>query len=331
MKDDQYILKKYLDSAAHREKNMRRQGGKYQFFCPVCGDDKEWGNRNPRGALILMNSSRSNEKSWMYKCMNGGCVCNSSAWSGSYWLKIQHPDLFSEYRKELFGLEVFDRKIQEVAKQETKREKIVKSFNFTSILKQGVLEKTAREFCKSRNIPERIWKDFLICHKGKYSNRVIIPFLNKNKEMYYFQARSLNGSEPKYLNPEGYPKYRGVYNIFNVDKKKPIILCEGPIDSMFLPNAIAVTGCSIPEEIKKALEGCEVLYLWDNDEAGRENSLRDLKAGKKVFLWNDFLKNNSYPQVKDINELLLKIGKEKFTFEELNKYFSNNIFDKLMI
>lgn len=92
-----------------------------------------------------------------------------------------------------------------------------------------------------------------------------------------------------------------------------------------------MTGCSIPEEIKKALEGCEVLYLWDNDEAGRENSLRDLKAGKKVFLWNDFLKNNSYPQVKDINELLLKIGKEKFTFEELNKYFSNNIFDKLMI
>ena len=56
MKDDQYILKKYLDVAAHREKNMRRQGGKYQFFCPVCGDDKEWGNRNPRGALILMNS-----------------------------------------------------------------------------------------------------------------------------------------------------------------------------------------------------------------------------------------------------------------------------------
>ena len=141
----------------------------------------------------------------------------------------------------------------------------------------------------------------------------------------------MNGSEPKYLNPEGYPKYRGVYNIFNIDKSKPVILCEGPIDSMFLPNAIAVTGCSIPEEIKKVLDNCEVLYLWDNDEAGRENSLKCLKDGKKVFLWRDFLKNNSYPNVKDINELLLKINKDRFTLEELEGYFSNNIFDKLMI
>jgi len=160
---------------------------------------------------------------------------------------------------------------------------------------------------------------------------MIIPFYDNKGEMYYFQGRSIYGEEPKYKNPIGYPKYKGVYNIFNVDKSKEIILCEGPLDSLFLPNAIAVTGSSIPHEIESALKGKDVLYLWDNDEAGQKNAITYLNRGCKVFLWKKFITQNGYPQVKDINELLLKIGKDKFELEDIKPYFSNFVFDGVYV
>lgn len=336
MFNNQFVLKKYLDRAVGKMSNVQVVGGKYKFMCNVCGDDVDRGNRNPRGALIYAQPRNSTSKVWLYKCMNGGCTCQSSPMSASYWLYLYFPDLFEEFKRELLidfasGKTDDNKNIEEETKEEEKKRIVNMNYNFTSILKDGEVENKAREYCRSRSIPSNIWKDFKIGNKKPYSGRLIIPFLNKKGNMYYFQARALNGEEPKYLNPKDVPKYRGVYNLFGVDWKKTIIVCEGPLDSLFLPNAIAVTGADVPEEIEKMLKDKDVLYLWDNDDSGSKNSVNGLDKGHKVFLWKKFLESNNYPKVKDINELLVILGKEKFELEELEPYFSNSVFDKIYL
>lgn len=331
MQDNQYILKKYLDMAAHKMKGMIKQGGKYKFFCNVCGDDVSTGNRDPRGALINIQSSSSNEKVWIYKCFNGGCKCCDSSWSASYWLYNSFPDLYSDYKRELFLLDFDGKYSKKEETVESKREEVTRDYGFTSILREGDLEKKARDFCKSRLIPSSIYNNFSVSRTGDYAGRLIIPFYDNKGKMYYFQARSLNGEKPKYVNPKDVPKYKGVYNIFNVDRKKPVIVCEGPIDSTFLPNAISVNGSSVPPEIQTVLQDWDVYYLWDNDSAGLTNADKYIDGGKKVFIWKRFLSDLDIKPVKDINDVVLQIGLEKFKSIDILSYFSNNVFDKVFL
>lgn len=330
---NQYVLKRYLDQAVSKIRNVKKIGGKWQFFCNVCGDDVDRGNRNPRGALFLANIPTSNEQVWMYKCFNGGCVCNDRAMSASYWLSQYYPDLYSDYCREMVfeNMSTEPRVVNQVEVIEEKKHKIAKDYKFTSIIRDGDVEKIARDYCISRKIPESIWKEFKIGNSKPYTNRLIIPFYDKKGLMYYFQARSLFGEEPKYLNPVDIPKQKGLYNVFGVNWKKDVIVTEGPIDSMFVPNAIAVTGASIPTEVSQLLEKKSVLYLWDNDEAGWKNAKNGIKHGKRVFLWKKFLSDNNYPLVKDINKLITELGKDRFTEEELYPYFSDSVFDSVFV
>src|SRR5210317_21099 len=41
---------------------------------------------------------------------------------------------------------------------------------------------------------------FYLAKSGKYAGRLIIPFLNRHNKLFYFQARTLRGENPKYLN-----------------------------------------------------------------------------------------------------------------------------------
>lgn len=331
MEHNQYILKKYLEQAVQRIRNVKKVGGKWQFFCSVCGDDVDHGNRNPRGALLLCDMGQT-EKQWRYKCFNAGCECHDSTWSASYWLKIQHPDLYNDYSHEVFRDNISEKKF--VPKEDVVEEKkrtVIKEYKFTSILKDGEVERVARDYCKSRKIPEHIWTNFKIGNDKTYSKRMIIPFLDKKGLMYYFQARSLFGENPKYKNPTDYPKHNGIYNIFGVDKKKDIVLCEGPIDSMFLPNAIAVTGASVPRELDLLLKDKKVLYLWDNDEAGWKKSKKCLQEGKNVFLWKKFLSDTKLNNVKDVNDVCLSMNVDKLEYNDLIPYFSNDLFNEIFI
>jgi hypothetical protein len=93
-----------------------------------------------------------------------------------------------------------------------------------------------------------------------------------------------------------------------------------------VPNSIAICGANKEVDLS---EFSQVFYLLDNDKTGKNRSIDLLTNGKNVFLWNKFISENYFPKSKDLNELCVKIGKSHFTFEELRKYFSNSIFDKV--
>jgi hypothetical protein len=204
--------------------------------------------------------------------------------------------------------------------------------HFYPIISDNYLSERAIHFVKNRRIPESIWKDWFVCTDGKYRNRLIIPFYHKDK-IYYYQGRSLyDHQEPKYLSRDN-GKGKCVYNIYNVDRNAPIMATEGPIDSMFLDNAIAIIGTNMSENVEAALMKMGVYLILDNDVAGFTKSEEFLRKGFNIFLWKKYLKDHKIDsKVKDINDLYIELDrKDKFVFDEFKKYFSNSIYDKVFL
>ena len=120
----------------------------------------------------------------------------------------------------------------------------------------------------------------------------------------------------------------GIFNIMNVNLNQPVTIMEGPIDSLSIPNSIALQGAS------KQLEGFfdnveNVRYLYDNDKAGKDAALKRLKSHKTVFLWGQYMNMiKTKVKIKDLNDLqrnnLLDISK-------IEQCFSDDEFDAMMV
>ncbi len=181
-------------------------------------------------------------------------------------------------------------------------------------------------------IPEKYAKGLFICDNGKYYGRVILPFYGSKGDILYYQARDLVGREPKYLNRK-LGKDDALFNEQLIDKNKPVIVLEGPIDAMFIENAVATMGVSIKPNIQERLNKLNTFYLLDNDVAGYKLSIKLLRQKRPVFLWKKFIKDYNLPQkCKDINDTYIHLNKtEEFTFEQLSKYFTTNILDQIYL
>ena len=120
----------------------------------------------------------------------------------------------------------------------------------------------------------------------------------------------------------------GIFNIMNISFNQEITIMEGPIDSLGVPNSIALQGAS------KSLNGFfdnmeNIRYLYDNDKTGKEMTVKKLKEHKKVFLWEMYIKKmNIKEKVKDINDLQKKNLLDLNMVEEC---FSNDEFDVMYI
>jgi hypothetical protein len=301
--------------------------------CPVCGDSK---SKSKKRGYILKNNPK-NPGIWVYQCHNGDCAANDAI-SVVNLLKNYFPALHAQYRREITLNRGFQK--QESAKPITQIEVMApkEEYNeqedtkhFVPILKgSGILFDKAVELCRSRKIDPDVWTKWFVAKDGRYKHRLIIPFYNNANMIYYYQGRSLDEElKPKYLNRKT-NKDDGIYNYYNVDPEKPVCVLEGPIDSTFIKNSIAVLGLKYSEEVQKKLDLLQCYYLLDNDKDGLAKSKKFLTEGKYVFNWTKFLKDqNICVKIKDINDYVCLKDISSIEFEELKPYFTNSIFDKI--
>lgn len=320
------ILKRYFDLLI---KDVIHKGDVYNFRCAICNDSKK--NKNKKRGYLLYWKDR-----WIYKCHNCGVKLNAEK-----WLKEYHPVHYREYIKDI--LSNTSTESQNSSSVAVCRKSSVNpqsdeknaTASFKSILKgdTDIFDK-AKQFCSDRLINPDIWNKWYVSTKGVYGGRIIIPFLDNNNKIYFYQARTLYKQEPKYLNRVG---DKQIYNIYNVDKTQPIQVCEGPIDSLFLDNSIAILGCSISNNTFNTIKGLGNIYwLFDFDKAGLESSREYITKGEYVFLWKKFKEDFRLPDRDkfDVNEVVLYLKKSvgyKFTFDELKKYYSNSVYDKIWL
>ncbi|MFN3994937.1 MAG: toprim domain-containing protein, partial [bacterium] len=144
-----------------------------------------------------------------------------------------------------------------------------------------------RIFCKKKGISfEDLQKIGLVYKKGKdfveiLAGRLVIPIISSTGKILGFAGRSVDDSEPKYLNTIGLKKTETLYGI-NVAKefireKRVLILVEGYFDvwalySLGFKNVCAVMGTSLSnaqiELIKKYSN--EAILCFDSDRSGKE-------------------------------------------------------------
>jgi hypothetical protein len=306
--------------------------------CNVCGDSKT-SKRKKRGNIIW---DRRRDMVY-YKCFNeGDCPVagDGNAMGGAKWLKTYYPYIYEQYIKELL-LRTSDLKKPskeapkplEVAVDATAEvlEEKKATKHFVPITSSGDLCLKAVSYCEKRRIPKDSWSKFFVATDGKYRGRMIIPFYTNTGSIYYYQARDLIGNIPKYLNRKT-NRDEAIYGIHQINKEEPVLVTEGPIDSMFCDNAIATLGLSITEEVREKLNGLNCYYLFDNDDAGKEASVKFMNEGKPVFNWSKYLKDNNLKsdEIKDINDLYLKTNRTlKYSFSDFSSYFTTSYYDRV--
>jgi hypothetical protein len=122
-----------------------------------------------------------------------------------------------------------------------------------------------------------------------------------------------------------------IFGIFQVDLNKPLTVFEGPLDSFLFPNSVAL--CSAKNSLPFEIEGAR--YFYDNDDTGREWSIRRIKEGKSVFLWTKYMKDSELyhleNKIKDLNDLLIFIKRTNKPGKKFIDYFSSDKYDAIYI
>jgi len=301
----------------------------YNFRCPICGDSQK--SKSKKRGYILKK-----KKPWMYFCHN----CYYKKPVGA-WLKEFYPHYYKDYYSEILRTKNTKQKpLPKVENPKVRKKSPEKKHTkyFVPILKgTDPLFQKAVELCESRGIPEEIWTKFYVATGGMYRNRLIIPFFDNHGKIYYYQGRSLlDNMNPKYLSRAG--EYISVYNFYHADKSKPVPILEGPIDSMFVENSVAVTGVKIDDERLKGFPHKRFLIDYDtvpSKTTGRvetkQKVIELLTRGEYVFCWKKFIKEYKLPKREkwDVNDVLMYLKKDKFTYSELEPFFTNSIYDKV--
>ena len=143
-----------------------------------------------------------------------------------------------------------------------------------------------------------------------HGNRLCIPYYDTDKKIVFYQTRSLDGTEPRYLNKVGCDK-----TLFGIERVDPnldyIFLFEGPIDAMMVKNGVAVAGLTLTESQERQLAQFpfhQKIWVLDNlkiDNAAKEVVTKMILEGKKIFRWLDkpYKDFNEWAVAEDLNEI----------------------------
>lgn len=327
------LLKKYLGivlSTYFPEVTFYDQGNKFHFRCNVCGDSK-YSKKKKRGWILLYRGT------WIFKCWNCGKTLLAKKWMKEYF-----PEFYNMFIKEVLqngGL----KKIVSVPKESVfiVKEKCIElehlqyfvSFSDSSFKSDNF--KIALKILQDRRIPEEIYNTWYFCFNKKFKDRIIIPIYDKNGKIVYWQGRTIfSNFEPKYMNCSIDKTKAVMCQLEKIDIKKPLLILEGYIDSIFADNSISVLSYNFGKKIEEELDKLQSYYVIDFEDVleTKKRNLQLLQQGKFLFNWKRFLKYNNIPFRKkwDFNDLYIYMNRNRnFTFEELKCWFTNNWFDKI--
>ena len=148
---------------------------------------------------------------------------------------------------------------------------------------------------------------FLYSTDGFYKDRLIIPYRKESGEIFYFQARSLSGQDPKYLNCRNYRSSEILYP-FDYTSLKPLYITEGVFDCLSLQflglESTTTLSCTTSDAQMAQLELYQgpLVVAFDRDEAGLKGTRKFLNLALKHKMSNLFFTRVPYDDCKDWND-----------------------------
>ena len=301
---------KYINLVSSRLQKFKRvKPNLYNFRCPICGDSKK-NKSKTRGYLYAIKADVN------FKCHN----CGSSMTFSNFLKKID-TTMHKQYVFERFKNNKTGRGTV-VEEPEFKFE--APKFSPKVDLPKASEISAAKLYLEKRNLDPtkfyytdkfKAWVNTLV---EKFDNieydepRIIIPLIYEN-QLIGFQGRALGPNSVKYITimlEENAPK---VYGIDKINEKEPIYIVEGPFDSHFLDNSVAMVGADLDT---RPFGWSNYIWVFDNEPRNREIVNRISKTidrGEQVVIWP-----NNIPE-KDLNDMVLS-GHDVQTVIKSNTY-----------
>ena len=305
-----HVDSKFIGILSSRLQRFKRvKADLYNFRCPVCGDSKK--NKSKTRGYLYTSKANTN-----YKCHNCG-----ASMSLNNFLKKVDPVVQKQYAMEKFK-EGFSGRNFVVEEPEFKFEapKFKRKLKLPKASENpgaaGYL--TARKLNPDDFYYAEYFKKFANSLKPTFDSenheeeRIIIP-LYYEKNLIGFQGRSLGPSKVKYITvmlDDDAPK---IYGLDNIRRDAPVYITEGPFDSTFIPNSIAM--CGADADISRWGISNPV-WIYDNEPRNKEITDRISKtidSGQSVVIWPDSIDD------KDINDMVMS-GLDVMSVIESNIY-----------
>ena len=313
--EDKYI--RFLNTRLDKFKNVK--SGLYNFRCPYCGDSQKHRNK-ARGYFFLKKSE------YIFKCHN----CGMGRSLGNF-LKDHAPDLHDQFILEKYraGATGKGRHTPNPKYKSAKPNFISKVADLKSIADLN-RKHAAREYLEKRQIPQEKlsslyytdrFKTWINSKKpGTFKSlqndrpRIIIPLIDRDGKWFGVQGRSLlPKSTMRYITILFDADKQKVFGLNNVNESEPVYVVEGPFDSLFLDNSIAMAGSDID---CRTFGWSDYIWVYDNEPRNRqivERLTKSIDRGEKVVIWPQQVTE------KDINDMIL-VGNDPQTIIKTNTY-----------
>jgi transcription elongation factor Elf1 len=300
------------------------------FRCPVCGDSKK--NRTKARGYVFEGKG-----GLLYKCHN----CSYSGSLGKLIKEID-PVLYDQYS--------LDRYKEGVDAGPTHRAHSNTTFTFTppKFKKRSLLDELldrldtlpednpAIQYCCKREIPRAQWSKLYYINdiskieqlSSKYKDRIIgteprliIPFYDVNGMLAGVTCRALGDERLRYVTIRIQDEVPLIFNLNDVKTDKDIIVVEGPIDSMFLDNSVAVAGSDL-KKINYYFDKNKLVLVFDNQPRNKEIvklMINCARQNYRMAVWPLSVTE------KDINEMILN----GYTTDDVYMLINKNTFQGL--
>lgn len=301
---NRWLQEKYISLvSSYLPKFHKQSRTTWAFRCVFCGDSKRNENKT-RGYIFLYRHE------YFYKCHN----CNASM-SFKRLLKEIAPELFKEYQLDILREE---RPITNTSSISTtvKNADIQQSIQLPSV---ASLDEShiAYQYCNNRVIPKHgmehiyyteAWTEWIqrlgwnYKFKEDHAPRIVIPWYSRDNNLIGAQTRRIDvtGKDGRYVTLKRDDDVPKIYGLNKINFHVPVNIVEGPIDSLFIPNAVAAMDSDLIQLREKYLEQCSVVYIWDNEPRNKDvvrHMKSVIKSGEKLVIWPSEL------PYKDINDM----------------------------
>lgn len=323
-----FIDRKYLKLLSPKlNKFSEKKEDLFNFRCPFCGDSK-------KNVLKARGYVYRKKNDYFYKCQNCGIGCTMYNFINSLDTSLAKDYSLERFANGETGNHNYPKPVIKFDAPKFTKKKMV--INLPSV---KMLEKThvAREYCMSRKIPEDTYDNLYYSEDFKKfidelkpdndknlkenDPRLIIPFFDEDGQLLAVQGRTLNNSRIRYITIKINSESTKIFGLDKVNKEKKVYVTEGPIDSLFLPNAVATADANLINA-NNYLPKQNLVLIFDNEPRNKDICKLMDKAIEEHFavcIWPEMI------QEKDINEMILT----GYTQDELVDIIDKNTFVNL--
>lgn len=315
-----YIDVKYVNLLSPRLERFQIKSTRpyrVNFRCPVCGDS---------------HKSKAKTRGWILENKNNlaSFYCHNCGASMSFpkFIEYLDPGLYTDYiiDRKLDSIsvekpqELYEKPLEQIKNKVPEFKKSGSPLLAIKKISQLDNDHPAKQYVLKRQIPTnahhrlyytpkfKSWVNSIIPNKlddkMKDEPRLIIPFIDQRGNLFGFQGRSFRKNDPlRYITimiDENKPK---IFGLDEVDFERPYFIFEGPIDSLFIKNSIAMAGSDGDFTSMQNLGNSTLVF--DNEPRNKEIVAKMEKyilKGLKVCIWDEAIKS------KDINDIVLNEG-----------------------